>query len=95
MVGDGTEKLEKYSRTASSKKAAMNAAAEAIALSGHCVGFVQCPSRPTFAYNLSAAISEDLIIGPQGWCKPLGDSLQLIYVPDSQRCVYLDIKLFL
>jgi hypothetical protein len=28
----------KYSRKGGSKKAAMNAAAEAIALSGHCVG---------------------------------------------------------
>jgi hypothetical protein len=97
MVGDGTEKLEKYSRTAGSKKAAMNAAAEAIALSGHCVGFVRCPSRSTFAHNLSTAAvatSEDLIIGPQEWCGPLGGSLRVIYVPDSQRCVYLDTELF-
>jgi hypothetical protein len=43
------EKVEEYSQTASSKKAAMNAAAEAITLSG----------------------------GPQEWCKPLGDSLQM------------------
>jgi len=35
-VWNGTEKLEKYARTGGSKKAAMNSAAEAIALSGHC-----------------------------------------------------------
>ena len=37
VAGNGTEKLKDYSRTGSSKKAAMSAAAEAVALSGHCV----------------------------------------------------------
>lgn len=63
MVGNGTEKLEKYTRTGNSKKAATSAAAEAIALSGHCVGFIRSPFHRIPLTNLGnpstfVAISE-------------------------------------
>ena len=90
MAGNGTEKLEKYSRTGGSKKAATNAAAEAIALSGHCVGFVQCSSWTALAYNpwiplrrsfqsVVRIYASDIWL--QGGCKPIGEPFDLATFP--------------
>jgi len=88
------EKLEDYSRTGSSKKAAMNAAAEAIALSGHCVGFIWCSFRAASTNNLLEFLwrsSQPVRIWRLDPCMYDGSfleiPLQIIHVPDSRCCM--------
>ena len=108
MIGHGTEKLHEYARTGSSKKSAINAAAEAVALSGHCVGSIS-----GFSWSTSLKFFEILRWSVQSvrlwgystartvdipWRAPSTHYVpisfeNLLYVPNTYFCMYLGIGL--